>query len=162
MNMRVVIEFHPDESLHRDIIVNANEEQFLCDSYYFALDQKFDSQEESDKKSLKVLIKLLEQWMCAVDELKREETIFLPFDFSDQSTGCFKCWLEDEKLKVQPGWSSKEGWSVYPSQLDSYIKSITDFRASCDHPMSYDNKKDFQLETLSSLEKLKTKECLFS
>lgn len=55
--------------------------------------------------------KTLEKWKRAIEELDRSNnTCYLLFDFSDQSTSWIKCTLVDEELELQVGWSTHEGY----------------------------------------------------
>jgi hypothetical protein len=48
------------------------------------------------------------------------ETLFLPFDWSDQGTGMLRVRFEsDAVLSLNVGWCSLEGYLVNPSQLST-------------------------------------------
>ena len=70
---------------------------------------------------------LLDQWIEALKSLKNKDTIYLPYDFSDQYTGCIRVVRKENSYEISPGYSMSEGWSVSPSDISNYIQTIADF-----------------------------------
>ena len=56
--------------------------------------------------------------------------MYLPFDFSDEYTGCLRCERKEDRFVIVDGFSLQEGWSVNPSDISDYIYNIRDFQAS--------------------------------
>jgi hypothetical protein len=91
---------------------------------------------------------LIQFWLDKVSEVKNEETIFLPIDFSDQYTGCLKVQAQDELLVLAYGFSKREGYSVCSLNPENYYKQINDFEADSEKQLTV-NKSDF----ISALDK---------
>ncbi len=99
----------------------------VCDEYYLALDRGIAPDDESPAKVRRVLARLLEQWRAALCEAPAGTDIFLPYDFSDQSTAWLRGRVEEWGVTVQPGWSAVEGWSFFPSDITSHVRCLSDF-----------------------------------
>ncbi|SED96113.1 hypothetical protein SAMN04487765_0931 [Tenacibaculum sp. MAR_2010_89] len=65
----------------------------VVDTYFFAIDKKFNPNDESLRKANLNIINLLENWLIELDKGRKE--IFLPFDFSDQYIGCIKVVIKE-------------------------------------------------------------------
>jgi hypothetical protein len=113
---------------HNDIVFHLNDYSRVCDSYYFFIDYAFDPDGESVDKALKVMRKLLQQWVDVVEHLAEDHVIHLPFDFSDQYTGCIRCTLAQGELLLRAGYSNREAWRSWPSGIGNYVNSINDFK----------------------------------
>lgn len=122
--------FHDNKTGHQDIVLRFAGEEWICDSYYFAIDSELLPEAEDDRKIRAVLVRLHEQWLEAVQELKADEVAYLPFDFSDQCTGWLRCTATSTGYSVVQGWSSVEGWSFSPSAVGGLLRKLEDFRAS--------------------------------
>ena len=114
---------------HEDIVFLLGSYSRICDSYYFFVDYTFDPDDESVDKALKVMRKLLQQWINAVDSLVEGQIIYLPFEFSDQYTGCVECTLSQDEILISAGYSNREAWRSWPNNISTYINSINDFKA---------------------------------
>lgn len=125
----LLIQFRDNGTAHDDIHVCLEGFSRTADSYYFALDPEMLPGRESTDKVRQVLVQLLQHWLNTVAQAESTEAAYLPFDFSDQYTGCFQCKPHGEFLEVVPGWSSREGWSVSPSNPGDYFFGITDFKS---------------------------------
>lgn len=108
---------------HEDIMVEFNDRQWTCDSYYFWVDPLIPNT-LSVEQTLQIL---LTQWL-AIIQTTTAGIRFLPFDFSDQSTGCFECRIQDATITIRVGWSHFEGHRVPPSNITAYSTTVTDFR----------------------------------
>lgn len=122
--------FHDNKTGHQDIVLRFAGEEWICDSYYFAIDNELLPETEDDRKIRAVLVRLHEQWLEAVQELKADEVAYLPFDFSDQGSGWLRCTATSTGYSVVQGWSSVEGWSFSPSAVGGLLHKLEDFRAS--------------------------------
>ena len=100
---------------HEDSVVEFNDRQWTCDSYYFWVDPLIPNT-LSVEQTLQIL---LTQWL-AIIQTTTAGIRFLPFDFSDQSTGCFECRIQDATITIRVGWSHFEGHRVPPSNITAY------------------------------------------
>ena len=114
---------------HNDIVFCLDDYSCVCDSYYFFIDYTIDDGDESVEKALKVMRQLLQQWIDAVENLAENEVVHLPFDFSDQFTGCVECTFSKGELSLRAGYSNREAWRSWPSDISNYIHAIKDFKA---------------------------------
>jgi len=75
-----------------------------------------------------VLRKLLEQWLSAVEIFADGNTVYLPYDFSDQYTAWLRCIRSDIVVEVCRGWAEKEGWAIAPSAIGEYLTQLPGFQ----------------------------------
>ena len=115
-----------NDTEHDDLVVRVGTWAHRADSYYHALDHSPDSPPDV----LSSIRAMLRQWLDVVSEAKEGEAFYLPFDFSDQCTGWLRGLSEHGRVTVQPGWSSREGWSFYPSSFHVEGISPADFRVA--------------------------------
>lgn len=130
----LLIQFRNNHTAHNDIHVWIEDYSRITDSYYLALDLAILADEESANKVRRVLIRLLERWVVAIEQATPTRSVYLPFDFSDEYTGCFRCRPDGEFIEIVPGWSRREGWSFYPSDPGDYFFHITDFKSNAPAP----------------------------
>jgi hypothetical protein len=128
----LLINFRDNDTGHDDLHVWLDGYSLTTDSYYLALDGATLPGEESADKVRRVLIRLLERWLEVLDEATSARPVYLPFDFSDQYTGCFRCRPHGELTEIVPGWSNREGWSFSPSEPGDYFFGITDFQSDAE------------------------------
>ncbi|MFV0444839.1 MAG: methyltransferase [Planctomycetaceae bacterium] len=100
----------------------------VCDEYYLALDRGIDPGDRSEHKVLRVLARLLEQWRDVLYRGQDGSDVFLPFDFSDQSTAWLRARLKSGLVTMLPGWSAVEGWSFFPSDITAHVHNLSDFQ----------------------------------
>ncbi len=131
------LEFRDNNTLHNDLIFNFDGQIIECDSYYFALDRLIEPEKEDSNKIKKVLTKLLEQWQLYVSRSKSGEIIFLPFDFSDEYTGCLKCEFQNSEVCTTVGYLGFEGWILFPSDISKFVKSSLYFIKSKDKVLNF-------------------------
>jgi|GEM_PF-1335329 hypothetical protein len=131
----LLIQFRNNDTGHDDVHVSIEGYSRTTDSYYLALDRSLLAAEESADKVRQVLVRLLERWIEALAQATPTRSVYLPFDFSDQYTGCFQCRPDGEFIEVVPGWSNREGWSVCPSDPGDYFFGITDFKNDARGPI---------------------------
>lgn len=129
--MDLSLTFHDNKTGHQDIVLRFAGQEWVCDSYYLAIDDVLLPEVEDEAKVRAVLARLLEQWFQAVQGLRLGEVAYLPFDFSDQCTGWLRCTVTPNGCSVVQGWSSVEGWSFSPSAVGEHLHKLEGFRASC-------------------------------
>ncbi len=127
--MNLSLSFHDNKTGHKDIILRFAGQEWVCDSYYLALDNELLPGVEDERKIQAVLLRLHEQWLEALENLKVGETAYLPYDFSDEYTGWLRCTLTSTGYNIVQGWSSVEGWSFSPSAAGDHLRSLGGFRA---------------------------------
>jgi hypothetical protein len=122
-----ILSYVPDGRLHDDLFLSLPSYRRVADTYYFAIDSGILDRDESEEKVRKVIESLLDQWSRALDS--GSSPIFLPYDFSDQYTGCLRVLVEGDFVHVTPGFSNREGWSFSPSDISDFVLSVSDFRS---------------------------------
>lgn len=119
--MKFSLSFHARPGIsHDDIVVTLGSYEYTCDSYYFAIDPHFPG--EDAEKTLKTIKILLRQWLLNIESLAEGETIYLPYDFSDEYIACIRARRIDDLLYCIPGYTSIPGHSVRPSNIDKFIR----------------------------------------
>jgi len=126
--MAELLELRDNGTAHDDVHLSFEGIEEIADSYYLVLDNGVEPDDESPSKALLVLRRLLEQWREYLNVASQGEVLFLPYDFSDQYTGCLRCERNAVGFHVAHGYSSREGWSFNPSDISDYVRSIEDFR----------------------------------
>ena len=131
----LLIKFRDNGTAHDDLHLWLEGYSRTADSYYLAIDPSMLPRQESADKVRRVLVRLLQRWMEVLPQATPTKPVYLPFDFSDQYTGCLSCKHADEFVEIVPGISSREGWNVGPSDPDDYFFGITDFRSDAPAPL---------------------------
>jgi hypothetical protein len=131
----LLIQFRDNDGGHDDLHLWIEGYSRTTDSYYLALDRAMLAGDESADKVRRVLIRLLQRWTDALAQATATRPVYLPYDFSDQYTGCLQCRPEGECIEIVPGWSNREGWGVWPSDPGDYFFGITDFRNDAPAPI---------------------------
>ncbi len=131
----LLIQFRDNDRAHDDLHVWIEGYSRTTDSYYLALDGAMLAGDKSSDKVRRVLIRLLERWMEALQQATLIRPAYLPFDFSDEYTGCFQCRPDGEFIEIVAGWSSREGWSFWPSDSGDYFFGVTDFKSDAPAPI---------------------------
>ncbi|MCD9147803.1 hypothetical protein [Pseudophaeobacter flagellatus] len=106
-----------------------------ADTYYFVLALE-ERQIRVDEVAIRqAVVSLLQYWIDRASNLKDLETIHLPFDFSDQYTGCLQVTAEGSSFHLSYGFSLIEGWRVNPLSPGHYSHQVGDFRQqeNCEH-----------------------------
>jgi hypothetical protein len=124
----LLIRFHHNGTAHDDLHLCLEGFSRTTDSYYLAIDPGMLAGQESPDKVRLVLIQLLQGWAEALSKATVTQPVYLPFDFSDQYTGCLRCQPTGDMLEITPGISDREGWNVAPSDPGDYFFGICDFR----------------------------------
>lgn len=122
--------FKPNRTGHDDVTLRFADQEWICDSYYLALDNELLPDIENEQKVCVVFRRLLEQWLEAIRTLDVDDVAYLPYDFSDQYTGWLRCICTPLGYVLAHGWSSVEGWSFAPSAAGTLMHELRDFRAS--------------------------------
>lgn len=125
---RVTFTFEDNGRLHGDLVLRIGLRHWRCDSYHLWCDGMSDADADPVPIVRDVLAKLIEQWAAAIRSLPPGKKCFLPFDFSDQSTGWLRCTLESKDIVIQRGWSSIEGWSFDARHVGELLYEVSDFR----------------------------------
>lgn len=126
--MVVSLVFTDNGSLHDDLVLSIGGRDFVCDTYYLALDQGVSADREDVGKIRMVLARLMEQWLDALKVLRDGRVVYLPFDFSDQSTGWLACERTANEVEISRGWALLEGWAIMPSALGDMSVMPSGFR----------------------------------
>jgi len=152
MNTLITIHLKTEGDSHKDLMVSVQKNGFngIFDSYYLGLDDEIKTDLKGLEKINLVLKKLIEYWIKTITEAKNREVHYLPIDFSDQYTGCFRIEKKDNNLLVSYGYSLIEGYSVSPSNPGNYATSISDFEENPEFS-SFSVSQD---ELVSSLRKI--------
>jgi hypothetical protein len=68
------------------------------------------------------------------EDFEPEASGYLPFDFSEQYTGCLKVVkVHNSSYRISYGYSLLvEGWNVDPLDPDDYTERVTDFQTTTD------------------------------
>lgn len=111
MTVDVTLTFEDDGSAHDDLVLRIGDSVWRCDSYYLLLDRGMLPDQEDASKVRAVLRVLLEKWRTAIKDLTNGETVYLPYDFSDEYSAWLACELVNGELLIQRG--SAEGWSIF-------------------------------------------------
>lgn len=125
--MDLSLRFDENGTMHNDITLQFAGLSWTCDSYYLALDEGIFPHRQDAAKVRAVLKRLLDQWLSAVDNLRENDSVYLPYDFSDQYTGWLRCSRSGEWAEVRRGWANLEGWAVLPSAVGHYLTDLPGF-----------------------------------
>jgi hypothetical protein len=114
---------------HDDLMLYLNgKPEGPFDTYYLALDETFDREALGAEAVRAVLRRLLEQWVDALGAAEDGDVLFLPYDFWDEGIGVLRCRMRGKEVEVTPGWTSREGWAIVPSDVSGLIHSVEDFK----------------------------------
>jgi hypothetical protein len=114
---------NPDFAFHGDLFFEIEGLRLQADTYYFELDRPVHGPTgmEAVRRSLAML---LDQWIQRVAAQADGETAYLPFDYSDQCTGVVVVHREEDVFALWSGWSNREGWAHYPSDISEFTAQI--------------------------------------
>jgi hypothetical protein len=145
------LEFKDNRTNHNDLSFSFNGKVQKCDSYYFALDRNLASEDESQTKVRAVLKRLLEQWLEYVDNSALRDTLYLPYDFSDEYIGCLHCEVADSFVSLTNGYLSIGGYDVFPSDISDLVRTNSYFTVTDKNSMQI-QKQDFIQELKENIE----------
>ncbi len=119
----------PKNSRHNDLIIEIKDKniQKSVDTYYFALDENFLENNESQKKVILALIVYLN---ILIDEVKKldnsKNKLLFPIDFSDEYIGfLIISKSENDELKINYGiTTSLQGYSYYPTKFKDFDQNV--------------------------------------
>ena len=128
----IVILFLHDNVLtgHGDLILKLKKINFLqkADTYYFLLENELFPNLKGKKKSIMVMITLLEKWMMALKSMSSQDIVLLPFDFSDQYVGGLMVRKKGEQYKIRYCIEVYDYMGNNSEEFFPYFtKSVTDF-----------------------------------
>jgi hypothetical protein len=126
----LLIQYRDNHTMHDDIHVCFEAFSLTADSYWLAAESDILPRDESADKVRHVLIQLLQNWLNALTQATPARPAYLPFDFSDEYTGCFRCTPDGEFIEVVPGFSQWAGYAVSTSNPGDYFFGITDFKST--------------------------------
>jgi hypothetical protein len=73
------------------------------------------------------LARLLRNWIEHLLHTDTPNPVFLPFDFTDETTQWIACETSDNTIHMVFGWAHVEGWAISPSDFGQYATSLPDF-----------------------------------
>lgn len=117
---------------HNDLLVEIPKMNFIkeVDSYYFQIEKEPFEIHDIEKG----ISELLEYWKNKIIDIKMENPIYLPIDFSDEYTGCFKLEEHNNSIHIEYGFSRIEGFSISPTNPGNYYKRVDDFKSDDEYP----------------------------
>jgi hypothetical protein len=130
----LIVEFDRKGRGHDDITLRLDGYERKADSYYFAIDWRFDRGDESPHKAGRCLSQLLQAWIAALEK-SAGAYVFLPYDLSDGYTGCLRCNITGESVEIMPGFSTMAGAAVSPSNPGNYFTSVPGFGRDLPQPI---------------------------
>ncbi|MCX7388802.1 MAG: hypothetical protein DWI22_15605 [Planctomycetota bacterium] len=72
-------------------------------------------------------IQLVGEWIRLLIELKDGQQMFVPFDFSDESTRWLTMLRDGRDVTIVFGWAPVEGWLISPRDLSKYAFGLPSF-----------------------------------
>lgn len=126
--MALVLRYEPNGTMHDDVVLSDGPQEWRCDSYHMAIHDTMPSGREDVGKVRMVRHRLLQQWRHGIDHVEIGETVYLPFDFSDQCTAFLRCRRRDDRFGVVTGWSSIEGHCISPADIGEHVHRVPDFK----------------------------------
>lgn len=134
MYPEILINYSDNGTGHEDLILEINQINLrvVADTYYFRIIDDFEPSTDDDSRIKHAVAALLGYWMKKLAALNISEYCYLPFDFSDQYTGCLKVVkVQENAFRISYGYSLLvEGWNVDPLDPDDYTERVTDFQAT--------------------------------
>lgn len=125
--IRLVLE--ENGSNHDDLVLKYPGSEHRCDTYFIVLDETSGVDEVSTMALRRAIRALLTEWLTAVEEAQDVDTLYLPFDFSDQCTAWIRCEFKNVNVTLDIGWSLIEGWSFSPKNIRDIVRKVSDFQA---------------------------------
>jgi len=124
--MRVSIQFKSNGTLHDDIILTFDGERCHADSYFFAIDPTwFPNLETGEKKAQNALRKLLQTAHQHLSDLDHGQSVYLPYDLSDECSAWLRCTRDGDCVTVIRGWTNRG--CLFPSVAVTLMKDLKDF-----------------------------------
>lgn len=108
------------EEQHYDIFISISDIGFSSevDSYYLCIDPFFMPDQEGPDKVEKCLKLMFGSWILTIEQMEVNQTVYLPYDFSDQYIGALKVQkISPNEISVSSGCTTKySGFQKYPSK----------------------------------------------
>lgn len=113
-------------SLNADnqIAVTVGTESRAGESYYLGLQP---NSENHDFRPATGTMQLLSEWIRLLSELADGQSLFLPFDFSDEFTRWLNLHREGRNVTIVFGWATVEGWAISPNDLSHHAFGLPGF-----------------------------------
>lgn len=113
-------------SLNADnqITVQVGSESRAGESYYLGLQP---NSEHHEFRPATGTMQLVTEWIRLLTGLGNEQTLFLPFDFSDEYTRWLHLHREGRNVTIVFGWATVEGWAISPQDLSQYAEALPGF-----------------------------------
>jgi hypothetical protein len=73
------------------------------------------------------LQQLLREWLTILKSLQNGELVWLPFDFSDESTRWLAVHRTGHEAALVFGWARVEGWAIDPANIGELARGLRDF-----------------------------------
>ena len=121
------ISFNPEGDENSNIIFNFGVDAYACEPYYFALYAEQKYKRTDDNSPLISIADALKGWRRLLQDNRSNETIYFPFELSDQYSRWIACTAEDLSITLVPGYCSLEGWAVSLSEPELHQADISDF-----------------------------------
>ncbi|PSL18815.1 hypothetical protein [Chitinophaga ginsengisoli] len=105
---------------HRDIVITISAINFHSevDSYYLCIDPLFMPEHETPDKVEKCLRLMIKSWVATIDKMEVDQTVYLPYDFSDQYVGVLGIKMKsDGEVYFSAGHTTRYcGYEISPSR----------------------------------------------
>lgn len=113
-------------SLNADnqIAVQVGSESRAGESYYLGLQPNSDNHEFRPASGT---MQLVTEWIRLLTALNDGQTLFLPFDFSDEYTRWLHVCRVERNVTIVFGWATVEGWAISPQDLSEYANALPGF-----------------------------------
>jgi hypothetical protein len=105
------------------LVMTLGSKRLRLHPYFYAID----GEGEEPAVVRHSLSALLSQWRQAIADAKTGDTVFLPYDFEDESIRWLRCRFTHEGCSLQAGWSPQEGARVKPSQWTPEKGNVLEF-----------------------------------
>lgn len=112
----IKVEYKDNGKDHRDLIVWFNRKKFTCDTYYLVIGHNTSSRKKTVQKAKDEICKIIKEWITTLKKAGEGETVYLPFDFSDQFIRWFRCSITGDKIRIDEGWTANDFSPEKPSE----------------------------------------------
>ena len=136
--MEIHIEMRLGTGGHRDLFLTIPQlgVEVCADSYYFAVALGHRNVRASENTVRQEVVALLSCWVDTVCSCSDGDTVYLPFDFSDQYTGCLRVIEDRDNFRLSYGHSLFEGWRIDPLEAAEHSQQYDDFNPSSEREVS--------------------------
>ncbi len=129
MKRSIILQYHSNilEGDHKNIILDITSvtgKVEIIDSYYFAIDNSFMPEDQSDEKVVKNLVINLEFWKKSILNIKDNESVFWPIDLSDEYIGFIIASCIDENTAIMLKYAITTeicGWGINASKPYEFV-----------------------------------------